>query len=313
MKRKLNRLLSLALILTIIASFSTSALAVSDISTSDQVGSKPLTETVLRDTLILEHGTMYLEETSTYRIAYIIYNDGEISYSICYRDNPGVAHTGSYSIDNSDGYSIVTKSVVSEDSDAEIASIVDVLLELEPDEVIDFSSRPQPRSTILSEEDALEFAEDWAPGWETPVTSNLLGTYPGSLTVYVYESVQGDVTRDNIVYYYINDTLASIVSLVFGLNLTKVKNIVTNAYDLISGYIAQCNGTLTYFTIDNSRTKTARIFGSTYYWAGWDRTYAVYSGDKATFVEVTYNFAHSDYEESIAYFGEKALTNYYNS
>ncbi len=50
----------------------------------------------------------------------------------------------------------------------------------------------------------------------------------------------------------------------------------------------------------------------TYYWAGWDRTYCVYSGDKATFTELTYNYAHTDYDYDNVYFGEKAIYSYNN-
>lgn len=302
----MKRLLAVVLSFAMIFSLSVPAFAVSNDLTG--IAPVPSSSLIMRDTLVLDHGTMYLEETATYRIVFVVYDTGNVSYSVCYKNNPGVVHSGESSvIDLDSNISFNVRSI-----DNIFPDYADKLLELDVDETIDFASRPTPRNTVLTEDDAFDFVSKWGPGWKTPVTSNLLGTYYGSMTVKVYEHVNGTVTRDNIVNYYIGDTLSSIAALVFGLNLTKIKNIVTNGFNLIRGYIAQENGTLTYFTIDNTRTKTARINGQTYYWAGWDRNYCVYSGDKATFTEVIYNLAHSDYEYDNAYFGEKAIYNYNN-
>lgn len=256
---------------------------------------------------------MYLKENSEYRIVYIVFDEGYISYAICYKDNPKVSHTGHYypngqnllsDIGASSGYLV--------EPDAESQSIVELLLTIEPEDTIDYGARAMTRAnTVTTEEAALEYAENYAPGWKTPVNSRLIGSsgkYP--VTVNLYEHVNGYCTEENIVNYYINGTLVSLASLFFKLNLTKIKNVVTNVFDGVSDYVAQKNGTLSYFEIDNTRTKTARIDGETWYWAGWDRTYCVYSGDKATKVEQTWDLAHSDYNEDISYFAEKAYYNY---
>lgn len=254
------------------------------------------TEEIMSESVELEYGTMYLEEKSEYRIAYIIYNDGYITYSVCYKDNPSIAHMGSYYPD----YFLNTSNNDVLHDFVETNNVVSTLLSLEPEESIDFSARPHAKSnTIITTSDALEYARNYAPEWKTPINSNQIGAYrPGNITVNVYESVNGRATRDTILNYYKNDTLASIASIAFGFNITKLMNVVSNVFDGTRDYIAERNGTLTYFTIDNSRTKTARINGDTYYWAGWDREYGVYSGDKKTAVEVAYNFAHSDYNQS---------------
>lgn len=263
---------------------------------------------VLRDSLEMEHGTMYLEETDTYRLVFNLYNNGKIDYSICYKNDPHVVYSGAYSSGGPRG--IVDPNILS--SHKMWSGLVDDLLNSEPTEVTDFGARTA-RSTVLTEAQALNYVSQWGPGWKTPVNSVLLDTYYGSKTVQIYESVDGIVERDNIVNYYIGDTLKSLVALFFGFNLSKIKNVVTNGYNLVKGYIAQANGTLTYFTIDNTRTKMACISGQTYYWSGWDRMYCVYSGDKATFAEVTYNLAYADYNYDTAYWGEKAIANYENS
>lgn len=270
------------------------------------------------ESLELEYGTMYLEENSEYRIVYIIDDIGDIDYSICYKDDPGVAHTGSYSPNSKEADTVdeaspsnLARTVVKIDSSAD--NVIDTILSLEPEKVVDFASRPQPRATIISTTDALNYAKNYAPGWKTPVNSRLVGAYrPNNITVNVYESVNGTVKRDNIFYYYANDTLISIISVCFKFNLTKAKNVITNVYNGARDLVAQKNGTLTYFTIDNTRTKKATINGTTYYWASWDMNYAVYSGDKKTMVEKTWDFAHSDYNNSVSYFGGKALSNYNN-
>jgi len=273
---------------------------------------RPREETI-SDSVELEHGTMYLEENSEYRIAYIVYNAGYITYSVAYKDNSGIAHTGSYypndfvesDVANNTGYSNVLNDHVNTNN------LVSLLLSLEPEESIDFSSRAQAKNNVLTPAAALQFARDHAPQWKTPVNSSQIGSYrPGNITVNVYESVRGTARRDTIVNYYRNDTLISIAAFAFGFNLTKLINCVTNIFDGTRDYIAQVNGTLTYHTIDNSRTKIATINGTTYYWSAWDREYGVYAGDKRTSVEVIYNHMFSDYNNNVTYFGQKALEAY---
>jgi len=276
------------------------------------------TEDEMSERLELEHGTMYLEENSEYRIVYIIDDMGDIDYSICYKNNPGVAHTGTYSSNSVEADTVdeaspsnLARNFVNTDSSNN--NVIDTLLSLEPEDVVDFASRPQSRATIISTTDALNYAKIYAPGWKTPVNSRLVGDYrPNNITVNVYESINGNIIRDNIFNYYVNDTLISIISVCFKFNMTKATNVITNGYNTVKDLVAQKNGTLTYFTIDNTRTKMAKINGTTYYWAGWDMNYAVYSGDKKTMVEKTRDFAHSDYNNSVSYFGDKALYNYNN-
>ena len=318
MKTNIQRFFSLFLCAVMIFSSSISAMAttnnIKDSNIREPLEREIVSDEVLTDSLELEHGTMYLEENSEYRIAYIVYEEGYISYSICYKDNLGVAHTGYYYPNEQKHNEVDEASDYIEEAFAAEENIVNILLNLDTEETIDFTSRLQTRATILTEEDALNFAANYASGWKTPVNSRLIGqsgAHP--VTVKLYEHVNGYCNLDNIVNYYINDTLVSIASIAFKFNLTKLKNVITNVFDGVRDYVAQKNGTLTYFTIDNTRTKTARINGDTYYWAGWDKEYCVYSGDKATKVEQTYNFAHSDYNESITYFAQKAYDNYINS
>lgn len=256
---------------------------------------------LIQDSLNLDHGVIYLEETYDYRIAFIVYDTGILSYSICYRNNPGVVLSGEKKISSISNY-----------MSNNVFDCIENLLKSDIDEVMDFSARPIILSTISTTSEALNFASKYAPGWKVPTTSKFLGTYYGSKTVNIYEHVNGTATQDCVVKYYIGDTLKALASLAFGFNLTKLMKVVTNVYDATKGYIAQRNGSLTYFTIDNTRTKTARINGKTYYWAGWDKTYCVYSGDKATFTESTYDYAHTDYDYDNAYFGEKAIYSYNN-
>lgn len=266
---------------------------------------------VFYDSYELDEGTMFVKENSEYRIAYIEYNNGDISYSVVYKSNPSVVHEGYY---NAEEYNLPNiYSVEPNDSNCDV---VDQLLALEPESTIDFSSREVETptvfaNTVLTEADALNCASQWATGWETPVSSKWIGTsfaYP--VTVAVYESVLGNCTEKSVVRYYIQDSLTSIVSLLFKLNITKVMNVVTNVFSLGKGYVAQKNGTLTYFEIDNSRTKIATIYGKTQYWSGWDRKYCVYSGDKSTKVEQIYNLCYWDYSNSISYFAQKAYDSY---
>lgn len=315
MKTNIQRVFSFFLCTVIIFSSIISAKANSNSITDPNIREPMEKERVkdeqLSDKLELDHGTIYLEENSEYRIAYIVYNEGYISYSICYKDNPGIAHTGYYYSNDQkpNEVSDYSEKVFTTDE-----NIVDLLLNLDTEDTVNFVSRPQSRSTIITEEDALDFVANYASGWKTPVNSNLIGEswkYP--VTVKLYEHVNGYSNRDNIVNYYVKDTFVSILSVAFKFNITKLKNVITNVFDGARDYIAQENGTLTYFTIDNTRTKTARINGTTYYWAGWDREYCVYSGDKATKVEQTYNFAHSDYTNDINYFAQKAYYNYTNN
>lgn len=276
-------------------------------------------DVILYDSCELEKGTMYLKETSVYRIVYIVFDDGHISYAICYKDNPKVSHTGYYYPDRQNHLTNAEASFVySFEPDAGSKSIVDLLLTLEPESTINFAARATTQATtrtntITTEAAALQFAEDHAPGWKTPVNSRLIGrSGKYSVTVDLYEDINGYCTEKNVVNYYINDTLASLASLFFNLNLTKIKNVVTYVLRGTSDYVAQKNGTLSFFDIDNTGTKTARIEGKTWYWSGWDRTYYVYSGDKATKVERTSNLAHPDYNNDITYFAEKAYSNYSN-
>lgn len=253
----------------------------------------------ISESIELEHGTLYVEENTEFRIAYLIYNDGHMDYSICYKNNPGVAHTGYY-YPNED-----TAQYAANDD------IVSTLLNMEPEKVVDFSARPQSRATVLTEEDAIRHASDWADGWMTPVTLKNLGSYTsGGITATVYEAVNGHATEECVVNYYVNDTITSLVSIFFKFNTTKLLRVVSNVLNASGDYVAQKNGTLTYFTVDNTRTKTARINGKTNYWAGWDKFYGVYSGDKGTRVEPGYELAHSDYHQSVSYFGQKAIDNY---
>lgn len=267
---------------------------------------------VLYDSCELDMGTMYLEENSEYRIVYIVFNAGYISYAVCYKDNPGVSHTGYYYPDGQNpGDDLGTASIYSPETNVEDAHIVELLLILEPENIVDFKSREAARAAILTEAEAVTFAESYAPGWKAPVNSRLIGQsweYP--VTVSVYEHVNGCCTEQNILRYYANDTIVSIASVFLKLNATKIMNVVSNVFKAGFDYVAQQNGTLTYFEIDNTRTKTARIDGQTWYWAGWDRTYCVYSGDKATRVEIIWDVAHSDYDEGVSYYARKAYDSY---
>lgn len=254
---------------------------------------------VFFDSLDLGYGTIYLEENIEYRVAYIVYDGGRIQYSITYRDNPNVAHIGNYDIS--------TRTQQTHDS------IVNILLNLVPEEVVNFATRPQLRGSILTADDAIEFASNYATGWKNPVNSKYLGSYSSSgLTAKIYESINADAEERCILHYYAQDTLVSIASAVRGLSLSKVMKVVTNILSSGGDLLAQYNGTLSYFDIDNTRTKTSGIDGKVYYFAGWDVTYDVYSGDKKTFVERTYNFQHSDYNYSNEYFGQKAIDSYNN-
>lgn len=322
----MKKILSLSLALILVVALCVPALAVSNNYEEANLREPLQSEInagVLYDSCELDKGIMYLKETSEYRIVYIVFDEGYISYAICYKDNPKVSHTGYYYPSEQKQFSQTGTSVdYLAEPDAGSKSIVNVLLTLEPEKTIDFAARATPdvariaaaqSNTITTEEEALEYAADYAPGWKTPVTSRLIGTswaYP--VTVNLYEHVNGYCTEESIVKYYAQDTLTSLASLIFKLNLTKIKNVVTNAFDGVSDYIAQVNGTLSYFEVDNTRTKTARIDGQTWYWAGWDRTYCVYSGDKATRVEQIWDLAHSDYDEGISYYAEKAYYNYTN-
>ena len=302
----MKKLFSIFLATVILFSSSVQVLAKNDeVSQNDSFSSDHL----MRESYALEHGTMFLEETADYRIVFIEYDYGSISYSICYKSNPGIAYTGKISMGDVETVEQRNKRI----SRGEFPGYTNVLLSIDSDNVIDFASRSEPKATILTESAALAFASSYAPGWKTPVSSKLIGTYYASgLTVSVRETVKGIATRDNIVNYYIGDTLVSLISVVFQLSLSKVIKVITNIYNAAGDYIAQKNGTLTYFTVDNTRTKVAKISGQIYYWAGWDRIYCVYSGDKKTFTELTYNMKHSDYDNSVSYFGEKAIYNYNN-
>lgn len=261
------------------------------------------TVTTISESIELEHGTMYLEENSEYRIVYIMFNAGYISYSICYKNSPNIARTGHYFLNSSEPYAI---------ANVNCNDIVSTLLDLDPDEIIDFSARPQTKTAILSEAAALECAANYAPGFQTPTaTAKILGmVYSQGISVSIYEMVKGTATAKNVIKYYVGDTLASLASLVYGLSLSTIIDIVTNAFNGISDYVAQANGTLTYYHVDNSRTKIATIDGQTYYWAGWDMIYNVYSGDKGSFVNVYYNHSHSDYNNNLSYFAQKAIDSY---
>ena len=258
--------------------------------------------TTISESIELEYGTMYLEENSEYRIVYIMFDSGYISYSTCYKNSPNIAYTGHYSLNSSESYAV---------ANVNCNDVVRTLLDLDPDKIIDFSTRPQTRTTILSESAALEFAANYGPGFQTPTpTAKILGmVYSQGISVSIYEIVKGIATAKNVIKYYAGDTLVSLASLIFGLNLTKIMNIVTNVFDGASDYVAQVNGTLTYYHVDNGRTKIATIDGQTYYWAGWDMIYSVYSGDKGSFVEVYYNHSHSDYN-NLSYFAQKAIDSY---
>ena len=72
-----------------------------------------------------------LEETETYRIVFTIHQNGEIDYSVCYKNNPGVVYSGGYV-----EQSIHMRSI------SGFPEIVDELLHLEPKEVVDYAARP---------------------------------------------------------------------------------------------------------------------------------------------------------------------------
>lgn len=278
------------------------------------------------ESLELENGTMYLEENYEYRLAYTVYNAGYITYSICYKNNPGVVYTGKYYLDEiQENDTAATNHADDLESLMENNHIVDILLNLEPDEIIDFSARSNgldvdvpiklqsSGNKIITTDDAIRFCENNMRDWKTPVNSSLIGAYkPKDITVYVYESVAGRANRECIVKYYANETIESILAAAIGFSLKTLLKCVWHTINVAGEYIAQRNGTLTFFTIDNTRTKTARINGKTYFWSGWDVEFELYSGDDVHCV-LARDHAYSDYDNSITYFGQKALESYYSS
>ena len=318
MKRQNKRLVVLFLCAIMMFSLCTPAFASSnyseEVNLQQPLESEASTD-ILYDSCELDKGTMYLKENSEYRIVYIVFDEGYISYAICYKDNPKVVHTGYYYPNEQQNRNMGTSFACSVEPDAGSASIVEELLVLEPENTIDFAARATANNpTITTEEQALEYAEDYAPGWKTPVNSWLVGVSAkyDPVIVKLYEHISGTCTEENVVNYYVNDTLVSLAALFFKLNVTKIKNVVTNVFDGVSDYVAQKNGTLAYFELDNTRNKTARIDGKTWYFATWERTYCVYSGDKSTKVEQLWDWSHSDYNEDITYFADKAYSSYTN-
>lgn len=294
MRRMIKRFISIVLVIILTLSMSVSTFATS--FQKEQIIDKD--GGVVRDVLPLQTGTMYLEETSNYRVVFFVKCGGETSYAIMYKNNPGVVYSGEY-------YNVVDIYSV------QFPNIVNDLLNQKPTAVIDFASRPREKSTVLSETAALEYCKKYAPGWKAPINSKVLGNYTsGGITASVTESVNGIAKEENVISYYIGDSLIALAALITGLKLDKIMDLISNVAVAGGDYIAQVNGTLTYFTVDNTRTKMASISGEIHYWAGWDVIYGVYSGDKSTFVEKVHDFAHSDYDKSVDYFGQKAIDNY---
>lgn len=303
MKKTFKKVLGLIMAVILTLSMSTSVLAERG-NTTRLIERNPIEKENLSEHIFLEHGEMHLEETDFYRIVYFIPNDIEeaVSYSICYKDTPGVAHVGTLALFEQEVFASDNKDITSN------------ILSRTAEKVIDFISRAQVQSnTVHTAQDALNYVSAYGPDWRTPVNSRLIGQYrPGNITVNLYESIEGRCTESNLLAYYIDDPLGAIISVLGGISLSDILSVVTYLYRVGTGYVAKANGTLTYFKIDNTRTKAARINGGVYYWAGWDMIYKVFSGDKGTEIKKVRDYAHPDYNENINYFGAKAIENYNN-
>ena len=258
-------------------------------------------DSIFRDSITLQAGTIYLEDTPEYRIAFLIKNNGEIDYSVCYANNPGVVYAGEY-------LNRKTSSV----NTSQFPDFVDEMLSLSPTRVTDFRYRIRPKSNqvIFTEEDALEYCERYAPNWRTPVNNDLLGMVSlQGLRVNVYESVNGIVVCEGLWDYLKGDYILDLITLPLRLE-DIIVNFISTTLDSKGDIIAAINGSFSYFTVDNTRTKIATISGDTYFWSGWDMNYEVISGDTRTEVNTTRNYAHPDYNNSVSYFAEKAVESY---
>ena len=271
---------------------------------------------VRRESVGMEHGTMYLEETSDYAIAFTVYDDGLITYAIRYEENPDLIYSGAVSAEQNREAERQEAFSLSADRFA----LVDELLEIEATDVTDFSKRetrgdPQ-RSTpaVTTPAAALAFVKQYGPGFKYPTNYALIGTYYGTKTVQLYQTIDAIPSSIGSFAYYAGDLVESLFLgvLTSGISWTTLLGLVPWAYNVTNGYRLQSNGTLYLFKVENPRTRMACIDGVTYYWAGWDRNYHVYSGTEATEVEVSYNLEAADYNYDLNYWGEKAITNYEN-
>ncbi|MBR5572343.1 MAG: hypothetical protein IKV99_06860, partial [Oscillospiraceae bacterium] len=237
---------------------------------------------VRRETLELEHGTMYFEETSDYAILYTVYDEGNISYAIRYNETPSLIHSGLVSAEQRRGMSAGTAAL----SSADTFALVGELLQLKPMEVVDFSKREAsgastrdlPAATTPAE--ALAYARDNISGYSVPMNYALIGTYYGTKTVQIYQTVGAYVSNLGLLHYYIDDIIDAVLLayITSGVSLAGLISVIPTVFKVGKGYLAIKNGSVYLFKIENPRTRMACIDGVRYYWAGWDRNFHLYFG-----------------------------------
>lgn len=271
---------------------------------------------VRRETVEMEHGTMYFEETSDYAIAFTVYDNGRITYAVRYEENPDLIYSGAVSAEQNreaERFEVFSLS-------ADRFALVDELLEIEATDVTDFNKREDREDSQRSTPDittpaaALNYVKQYGPGFKYPVNYALIGTYYGTKTVQIYQTIDAIPSPIGSFAYYAGDLVETLFLAVLtsGLKWATLLELIPWVYNVTTGYILQSNGTLYLFKVENTRTRMACIDGVTYYWAGWDRNYHVYSGTESTEVEVSYNLEAADYNYGLDYWGEKAITNYNN-
>lgn len=258
----------------------------------------------------LDHGTLFLEETSDYRVTYIVYDTDVLEYAINYKD-------GSNSVD----YGQCTLNTRNQLDLSDPDDVVGFVMHMVPDgtfvasnnftERQDRATRTTP--TVSTTNQALTFARNYGPGYLSAKNQNIGNRTRNGVTASTTERIIFNASEDFFTDFSAGDFISVIIALISEVSLWIILDIIPYAWDYIGRRYATEAGELYMFTVYNDRTKISRINDQTWYWAAWDYKFRVYSSTVKTEIEVHDDNMHYDYNENYIYFGDKALDNYFSS
>lgn len=265
----------------------------------------------ISESIDLSHATIYLEETSDYRVVYIVYDTDTLEYAINRKDGSDTVDYGVYNINSCPDHVEISRS----------SDVVDFLMSLTPDGtyvvshgVVDKqrqSMRSSPAVTTTSQ--ALTYASNYGPGYLPTKNENIGNRTRNGVTAYTTERIMFFAYEDFYIDFSAGDLISVILSNITGISLATLLDLIPYAWDYLMRRYATQSGELYMFTVVNDRVKTSRIYDQPWYWAAWDYKFRVYSSTTRTQIEVCDNNMHYDYNENYIYFGDKALDNYFSS